>query len=67
MSENPLLEVLSIAEVVELWHLHPSSVKKGIFTQRKRLEARKCGRDWLVTYRSCVKRWGEPTKKGSLE
>lgn len=59
---NPLLEVLTPAEVAHMWYLHIDTVYKAIFTRRNPLEARKSGRTWLISYQSCVRRWGNPAK-----
>jgi hypothetical protein len=67
MSENLLLQVISASEAARLWYLDPSTVKKAIYTRRNGLEARKSGRDWLVTVRSCEKRWGKCPQKIPLE
>lgn len=59
MSENPILQVVSAAEAARLWYLHPDTVRKAIFTRRNPLEARRCGKGWLVSVRSCEARWGK--------
>lgn len=63
---DTLLEVLTIPEVAYLWYLHPDTVRKAIFTRRNPVHARKTGRVWLISYQSCVQRWGTPPRTLSI-
>lgn len=63
---NPLLEVLTPSEVAHMWYLRVDTVRKAIFTRRNPLEARKAGHNWLITYQSCVQRWGQPARTLSI-
>lgn len=62
--DEMLFEVLTIQEVAYMWEMNATSVRRAIDSARKPLVARKpfdCpGSTWLVSYRSCVRRWGEP-------
>lgn len=61
-----LFEVLTVSEVAYMWHKNMTTVRRAIDSKKKPLVARKpfdyANGTWLVSYRSCVRRWGEPIR-----
>jgi hypothetical protein len=62
-SMDELLKVVTLSEAAQLWYLHPDTVRRAIFTRRNPLVARKSPNGWLITYQSCVRRWGHPPRE----
>ena len=54
------MRVLTITEVSELWGKNPVTVRRAIDSPCKPLKARRSGRVLLISYSSCVARWGNP-------
>lgn len=61
---DTLLTVLTIREVAAKWRLHPVTVRRALDAKRNPLVARQSPDDrggvWLISYESCVRRWGNP-------
>lgn len=66
LEDEMLFEVLTIQEVAYMWEKNVTTVRRAIDSRQKSLLARKPfdapGSTWLVSYRSCVRRWGEPRR-----
>lgn len=60
MLKNPLYTLLTIPEVARVWERHYGTVHMALGAKRNPLIFRKTDRVYLVTYESCVRRWGEP-------
>lgn len=60
-----LKTVLTISEIAQRWNKHPTTVRRALDARRNPLEARKSPDVekgvWLITYESCVKKWGFPS------
>lgn len=55
-----LYSLLTIPEVARMWGKHPDTVRVALGARRNPLVFRKTERVYLVTYESCVRRWGKP-------
>lgn len=59
-----LFAVLTITEIAQLWRKHPVTVRRALDARRNPLVARKSPDNeqgiWLISYDSCVRRWGQP-------
>lgn len=53
-----LYGVLSTSEVCNGWHVHYKTVIAAIHAGN--ITARKAGKQWMISYRSCVAWWGKP-------
>lgn len=63
MDEREKLEgVLTISEVAALWQRHPVSIRRAFDSRKRPLVARKSEHIWLISYESCLRRWGPPRK-----
>ena len=63
---NELLTLLTIAEVSRLWQKNRTSVLVAMGARKRALEYRKTGWVYLITYNSCVRRWGKPIHPDKL-
>lgn len=59
-----LNRVLTVTEVARMWDKSPEHIRLTIHARYRPLEARKAALQnrgcWLITYESCVRRWGNP-------
>lgn len=67
---NPILEVVTISEAVQLWQRNNVSIRRAIGTGRRPLMARKSPDSpmgiWLISVESLINRWGQPKKNVEL-
>lgn len=54
-----LFAVVTVKEAARRWKKHANTVKWAIAAGK--LDCRKSGNVWLITYDSLVKLWGKPT------
>lgn len=59
---DDLYSVLTLSEVAYMWCKHPSTVRYALGARRKPLVFRPTPRAYLITYASCVRRWGKPIR-----
>lgn len=60
--DNSLFSVVTITEAAELWGLHENTIRRAIDAKYKPIQARRSGRVILLSYASCVSRWGKPRR-----
>ncbi len=57
---DALYSLLTITEVARLWGRHPSTVRNALGARKRPLTFRQSDRVYLITYESCLRRWGPP-------
>lgn len=55
-----LESVLTLTEVSRMWAKHPTTVRNALGARKRPLVFRQTDRVYLVTYESCLRRWGPP-------
>ena len=58
-ARQDIYRVLTIAEVCNGWNKHYKTVIQAI--KASNIVARKSGKAWIISYRSVVAWWGEPS------